>query len=187
MENERLIDLRRTQFLILNASVIVVFSAVIVAIALDVTLAEFTFVVAILTLIQSALYFVKGKSFSEVFSKKMNELMTYEKERMGAEWRKQRRTNAIMQLFLGAVFLSNSIFLYDDEMYADVANLFPYMFYFLLGLMVLINVTTFVHNRKVDRNKIKKGYTLRTFLLSLIVGLVIVSIVNFVVLTTILD
>lgn len=177
MEQERLLTLRKSQLLYLNIYLIVAIVSVSILFESGMTLNQLFVFVAIINLAQSILFFKMGIPFGALFSKKMKELYQYEAEKMGAEWRAQKKLNAFALLFVGLLFLFNA-WIIDNDQPIHAFDMFPMMFFVFFFLIILMNVSNHLHSRKVDRGVVKKGHTKKMFLYSLGIGLVTFSILN---------
>lgn len=100
----------------------------------------------------------------------LEELDTYEKEKLGEEWNKMKKLNNIYMLIVGTVFILQGIKNYP-VIRLEVSKIT------ILGcfiLIVLFNSSLFFHNRKVDKGNINslKGYTRKRILFGIKIGLI---------------
>ncbi|MCF6136550.1 hypothetical protein [Pseudalkalibacillus berkeleyi] len=177
MEQERLLILRKAQLLYLNIHLIVAIVLISFVFESVMTLNQLFVFVAVINIAQSIMIFKTGKPIGAMLSEKMKELYEYEAEKMGAEWRAQKKLNAFALLFVGLLFIFNA-WVVDNDQPIHSFDMFPMMFFVFFFLIVLMNVTNHLHSRKVDRGFVKKGYTKKMFLYSLAIGVVTFSIMN---------
>lgn len=107
------------------------------------------------------------KSFIPIFE----QVATYEREKMGSEWKKSRKSTIIWQFILCGMLLFQSQLNKDS---ADrIANIdISFMIFFILLTIVMVNVSLLLHIRKVDRSEHElslKGYTWKTNLKAVVV------------------
>lgn len=183
MEQKRLLDLRKLQFLLMNVFFLAMISLFLILINVGITYRLFWIIIAVLSFIQAIQFYMSGQPISSFASKRMKELNEYEKDMMGDEWRKKKKLNANTQLFLVLIFMFNSWVLGDQIAFSE-QNWDLDLLYLMLVLLLVLNLSIYFHNRKVDKGKIKKGYTLKTLLFGLIFGLLLFGVINFIFLTT---
>ena len=123
-------------------------------------------------LIQATVIWSKGystKSFIPIFEK----VAIYEKEKMGKEWKKQRKSMWISNyLFSGLFFFQ--FYLNRNYSASEIEFDLPFMVSLILLLLGLMNVSMYFHFRKVDKATTEldlKGYTWKMFGTSIILGI----------------
>src|SRR5699024_10924568 len=133
--------------------------------------------------------FVKGestKSWVPIFE----QVARYEKQKMGGEWKKQKRTDNIGKLlFSGLVFIQFYLSLDATNPYFQLDWYF--MIFMAFFTPALINISLFIHARKIDRSysySDLKGYTWKSNLIGVFMGVmlgvvIIMSVIIYVVLT----
>ncbi|MDP5276410.1 hypothetical protein [Chengkuizengella axinellae] len=181
MNNERLIILRRHQFILQNITMLIILIIILVLSMLDITMKQFYIGTTILFLIQFILYLVYGKTDVVVHTKKMKELHEYEESKLGKEAKKQRKfvigTNLfaiVCFVFIAIITPSEKIFF--NELTFSSAPQFG-IFFFLIFWMILINIITFFRNKAFDRSKNLEGFTMKMFLSSLFLSLILFGVV----------
>lgn len=176
--------LRKRQIILTNLitiTILVIYFTV--TIVLSFSLSRTNTIVGILFFINGLLMLIRRdspKSFIPTFEK----IAIYEKEKMGDEWSKQRKTNTISMFVLSGLMFLNA---YITE--GSIKPIFHeeafYPIYILLCMVMLItNVFLFLHIRKVDKSISKSdfaGYTLKTNIIGIVIGLVIAVVFIFLV------
>jgi hypothetical protein len=140
---------------------------------LDVTFTQFFFVLGVVVLIQSVFGFLKGKdtrSLIPIFER----VSIYEKEKMGSEWFKQRRSSHIWNLFLSAFMFLQA---YWNQGSSNVFKIdFLYMIILTVSILIIVNISFIIHIRKVDSSISEhdmKGYTWKSNLIGMVIGAVL--------------
>ncbi|MGG3801837.1 hypothetical protein [Metabacillus fastidiosus] len=122
-------------------------------------------------LIQAIAGILKGdstKSFIPIFEKVSN----YEKEKMGIEWRRQRKMSYIWNILLSGWMFLQSYWSRDssDPILID----FTFKILLIIFIIAIINISLIMHIRKIDRSTSVsdiQGYTWKSTLIDVVVGL----------------
>ncbi|MEC2076378.1 hypothetical protein [Metabacillus fastidiosus] len=138
---------------------------------LHITFTGFFLVMGAIILIQAIASILKGdstKSFIPIFEKVSN----YEKEKMGIEWRRQRKMSSIWNILLSGWMFLQSYWSRDssDPILIDVT----FTILFIIFITAIINISLITHIRKIDRSTSVsdiKGYTWKSSLVAVVVGL----------------
>lgn len=156
--------------LIIFSSVILFFTVVKFAL---ISASQLFVFLGILLALRGIVGLVKGesiKSLIPIFEK----VAVYEKEKMGSEWYKERKTN-----YIGNIFMSMFMFLQAYWNQSLSVNSFQLDIIFMISLLLLmllsINIATLVRFRKVDHSINSsefKGYTRKTNLIGAVVGMI---------------
>src|SRR5690606_9913910 len=139
---------------------------------LEISMSTYFFILAFLVLIQAAAGVVRGystKSIIPIFE----QVATYEKEKMGIEWKKQRKTSIASSFFVSIVMFLNAMMSLESTFEVD----FSFIFILIITaiVFVLINIGLLIHIRKVDGSNSQqdmKGYTMKTNLIGIVIGIV---------------
>ena len=130
----------------------------------------FYLILGVIMLIQATVSLRKGystKSFIPIFEK----VAVYEKEKMGKEWQKQRKGTWIISYFISGLFFLQC---YINQNASKIELDLPFMVIVLLLLLGLMNVTMYIHFRKVDKATSAsdlKGYTWKSYGIGIILGI----------------
>ena len=182
--------MRRKQLYVTNAILLTVLIIYGIIIYFNfISFSIFYLILGFIMLIQAIVSFRKGystKSFIPIIEK----VAIYEKEKMGKEWKKQRKSMWIINYFLSGLFFFQS---YLNQKYGTSVIEFdlPLMASVILLLLGLMNISMYIHFRKVDKATSEsdlKGYTWKSYGISIILGLlsafVIVTVTIFYVLNS---
>ena len=93
---------------------------------------------------------------------------------MGSEWYKQRKVGYVWNLILSCLLLLQSYWNRDSTDNVFQIDLM-FMFIMTFFLLVMINISLVIHFRKVDRSTSEldmKGYTWKSNLIAVAVGIV---------------
>lgn len=172
--------IRRKQIIIINGFIVAAIMLTLSIIRLyPVTVTQVYLWIGIILLLQATTSIIKinsTKSFIPVFQ----EVAIYEKEKMGNEWKKQRKVNNIWRIVAsGLLFLSAYLSRESIEILYEPA-LFPIYVVIAIIAMALINVTFYLHIRKVDGANSSadlEGYTKESNITSIVLGFGYVFIV----------
>ena len=139
--------------------------------------ANFFLVLGVLVFIQGVFGLIRGDSTKSIFPI-FEKVAIYEKQKMGSEWYKQRKVGYVWNLILSCLLLLQSYWNRDST---DNVFQIDLMFMFILAffLLVMINISLIIHFRKVDRSASEldmKGYTWKSNLIAVSVGIVFVLI-----------
>ena len=182
--------MRRKQLYVTNAILLTVLIIYCIIIYFNfISFSIFYLILGFIMLIQAIVSFRKGystKSFIPIIEK----VAIYEKEKMGKEWKKQRKSMWILNFFLCGLFFFQS-YLNQNYSTSEIEFDLPFMVSLILLIFGLINVSMYIHFRKVDKATTEldlKGYTWKSFGISIILGLlsafVIVTVTIFYVLNS---
>lgn len=168
MNVNEIASLRKYQFIWLNASMTVMYFMIMMAMELGVTMRIFYIGLTALLLVQIIATIKNKQPLLYTFSTKMRTLMLYEREKMGTEWKAQQKVNAILQSFLIIMFLFQAWMMGNQPFYIE--GEFLYYVYIYIFTVFLVNISTFIHNRKVDKSTAEemKGYTKKMLLFSVL-------------------
>ncbi|MED4399991.1 hypothetical protein ABET41_10495 [Metabacillus fastidiosus] len=138
---------------------------------LHITFMQLFLFLGVFMLIQAIAGLLKGgstKSFIPIFE----EVSNYEKEKIGAEWKRQRRMSYISNfLFSGLMFLQ-AYWSLDSSDFISINFTFTVIWAVLIT--VFINIGMILHIKKVDRSTSQldmKGYTWKSSLIAVAIGL----------------
>ena len=182
--------MRRKQLYVTNAILLTVLIIYGIIIYFNfISFSIFYLILGFIMLIQAIVSLRKGystKSFIPIIEK----VAIYEKEKMGKEWKKQRKSMWILNYFLSGLFFFQS-YLHQNYSTSEIEFDLPFMVSLILLIFGLINVSMYIHFRKVDKATTEldlKGYTWKSFGISIILGLlsafVIVTVTIFYVLNS---
>ncbi|MED4531805.1 hypothetical protein [Metabacillus fastidiosus] len=138
---------------------------------LHITFTGLFLILGAIILIQAIASILKGdstKSFIPIFEKVAN----YEKEKMGIEWRRQRKMSYIWNILLSGWMFLQSYWSRDssDPISIDVTL----TILFIIFITAIINISLITYIRKIDRSTSGsdiKGYTWKSSLIAVAVGL----------------
>ncbi|WP_147533506.1 hypothetical protein [Bacillus marasmi] len=173
MDTKELSDMRLKQVAVTNGlmlgGIIILFF---ITKIFTIPFANFFLVLGILVLFQGVFGLIRGNSTNSlipIFEK----VAIYEKQKMGSEWYKQRKSGYIMNLlFSGLMFLQ---FYWNRHSPDNILEIEPvFMFIMTIIILVIINTNLIIHFRKVDRSTSEtdlKGYTWRSNLIAVAIGI----------------
>ncbi|MBP1970166.1 fatty acid desaturase [Virgibacillus natechei] len=152
-------------FLILFFFIILIF---------DVSLSVLFLFLGVFLLLQAVIGLLKGES-TKRFISIFEQVAIYEKQKMGKEWRKQRKTGYIWNFILSAFMFLQYYLHWNSE---DVVFQLDYIFMFTVAItaIIVVNISLLLHFRKVDKATSEsdlKGYTWKTYFLSIVIGVVL--------------
>ena len=189
MESTELSNMRLKQVAVTNGLILTVMIIFfIITNVFAITFAHFFLVLGVLVLIQGVFGFIKGdstKSIIPIFEK----VAIYEKQKMGSEWYKQRKVSYVWNLILSCLLFLQSYWNRDST---DNVFQIELMFMFIMTffLLVMINISLVIHFRKVDRSTSEldmKGYTWKSNLIAVAVGIVFALVMFFITLSYIIS
>jgi hypothetical protein len=182
MESIELSNMRLKQVAVTNglilAAMIIFFT---ITNVFTITFAHFFLVLGVLMLIQGVFGLIKGdspKSIIPIFEK----VAFYEKQKMGSEWYKQRKVGYVWNLLLSCLLFLQSYWNRDSTDNVFGIELM-FMFIMTFFLLVMINISLIIHFRKVDRSTSEsdmKGYTWKSNLIAVAVGIIFALIMVFI-------
>lgn len=135
-------------------------------------------------LVQAVYGLLKGDSTKSLIPF-YEKVAIYEREKMGNEWGKQRKVSNYWNLVLSGLFFLNAYLTRGSSSIVVEAD---YKFMSILGLflLIMVNIASIVHFRKVDTSTTKidfKGYTWKSNLIAVVVGIIFAIIMIVVVFT----
>ncbi|ALX48667.1 hypothetical protein [Lentibacillus amyloliquefaciens] len=165
--------MRRKQAAITNALIIALFMIYITIMSMfEITESQMFFILGLIILANTLMRWIKRKSTKSIFPV-FEQVASYEKQKMGSEWRKQYNSGLIMNFLLSGIFLLQSNWLSgstDTVVRTDAG----FMLVTILFLVVLVNTSLYLHVRKVDDSQSAsdfRGYTLKSNLIGIVAGL----------------
>jgi hypothetical protein len=175
MEPTELSNMRLKQVAVTNGLILLAMILFFIIINIfTVAFAHFFLAMAVLLLIQSVFGMLKGrstKSLIPIFEK----VAIYEKQKMGMEWYKQRKLSNVWTLVLSLLLFVQFYLSRDSSgMYFEIDIMF--MLILIFFLLMMINISMIIHFRKVDRSISElelKGYTWKSNLVGVIVGIIL--------------
>ncbi|SFD37887.1 hypothetical protein SAMN05216238_10162 [Lentibacillus persicus] len=167
MDKKRLRKMRIKQVSVINTLIIVFIIIFFTFVGgLEITQSQFFLILGIIILAQTLVRWFKRKSTKSIIPV-FEQVATYEKQKMGKEWKKQYNTGTISNLFLSGIFLLQAYLftgVNDRGIHIDKG----FMLVTFLISAVIINVALYFHIRKVDQSHTAsefKGYTLKSYLI----------------------
>ncbi|MFD1018620.1 hypothetical protein [Thalassobacillus hwangdonensis] len=176
MDNSYIRNLRVKQFTFMNLLFVVGFVLFFSLVdSLELSNSDLQFVTAFLLLSSGLFQYSKRNRTNSIFPF-VSRIQEYEKEKMGVEWSKQRKFSSIASLFIGIMMLvlawtSNAELRQDDAASLD----FSFLVILYLFLMIMVNVSLFIHNRRVDKSEDSiefKGYAAKWSVFSIVAGII---------------
>ena len=178
MEKNELKQMRTRQLLAVNGLLLVFITLYFLLIYnIPITFSHLFWVLGAVILTQSILGLAKlhsTKSLVPVFEK----VAEYEKQKMGAEWKKQRRMGYIWNLIVGGFMFLQSYW-YQDSTIVNFQPDIGFMLVFALFVAGLINVSLILHIKKVDHSHSQQdlqGYTWKSNVIAVIAGIALAVI-----------
>ncbi|MFD2679150.1 hypothetical protein [Bacillus seohaeanensis] len=182
MEPKELGNMRLKQLTISNVLIVIPIIIFFILISVfTITFAHIFFVLGVILLIQGVLGFIKGDSTRSIIPT-FEKVAIYEKQKMGNEWYKQRKVGYVWQLILSSLLFLQS-YLNQDSTDNGFQIEFMFMFIITFFILVMINISLVIHFRKVDHATKEldfKGYTWKSNLIAIAVG-VVFALVMFVI------
>lgn len=143
----------------------------------DIRFTHFFLCLGIIMLFLSIYGFIKKgstKSFIPIFE----QIAIYEKEKLGEEWKKEKRTENISRVVLsGLMFLQSFSF---QDVTIPFLSIQPILLLFLLFVtLALINLSMLYRFRKIDKSTEGElnGFTKESNMMSMVLGLLSVIII----------
>lgn len=132
------------------------------------------FALGVLVFLQVVIGFLRGDSTASIIPI-FEKVALYEKQKMGKEWYKQKKSSRIAGLILSALlFLQAYMYRNFEELTFEIDVVLMSMLAFLV--LIIANFIFLIHFRKVDRSTSEldmKGYTWKSHLLGVVLGLVL--------------
>ena len=175
MDPKELGQIRLKQVGIMNGLVIAFVLILYVVTSLyPIKFSHFFLALGLLVLFQGIYGLIKGSSTKSIFPH-VEKVAIYEKGKMGETWGKQRKVSHITSLILSILFFLQA-FLNRDYSAGHLFQIdFVYMLIIVFFLLLFMNVGMIFHFRKVDHSTSErdwKGYTWKTTLLGVVLGIV---------------
>lgn len=180
MNDKEISSMRLKQLLVTNIliiiSVILFFTLVKIA---SISGSQFPFIVGILLAFQGIVGLIRGdttKSLIPIFEK----VAVYEKEKMGSEWYKERKTTFIWNIILGGFMFMQSYWnrrMPEQPFEWEISFLITFLFIVLL----VINIASVIRFRKIDSSISSnefKGYTRKSNVIGVVIGIVFAIILG---------
>lgn len=170
LENQKLRQLRKKQFLYLNLMMVSSFG--IVGILINAGLSHRIFY-SILALLLTIPLFMKKKLCSNgiLLLDSLKELSEYEKQKLGPEYDKREKINNRLNIFMIVIFILQAILPSGNT---EVPKLFPFYYgIFVFILLIFINVTQYIQTIKIDYGNINKDFANKTLLKEISIGVII--------------
>jgi hypothetical protein len=157
--------MRKKQLYVTNAILLTVLIIYFIIIYFNIiSFSTFYLILGIIMLIQATVSLRKGYS-TKSFIPIIERVAIYEREKMGKEWQKQRKGIWILNYFLSGLFFLQ-FYLNRNLSLSEYEFDLPFMFIVLLLLLGLMNVSMYIHFRKVDKATSEldlKGYTWKSY------------------------
>lgn len=179
MEAGELRSMRRKQIAVLNALLFIFLVAYFtITTFLTISFAHLFLVVGVLVLIQGIYGYIKGESTKSIIPI-LEKVAIYEKQKMGREWYKQRKSSFVLNIVLSCMLFLQSL---SNWRYPGRIAQIDINFMIMLTLLffILLNFSLFMHIRKVDRATSEldfNGYTWKSNLKSVVLGIVFAFII----------
>lgn len=166
-------NMRLKQVAVTNGFLLAVITIYFTSISIfKVTFLHFYLLLGIVLLIQSVFGFIKGDSTKSIIHI-YEQVAIYEKQKMGKEWNKQRKAGFVWNLILSLFLLLQAYWHRDSTDYFQMDIIF--MFITASFLLLMINISLIFHFGKVDRSANEgdlKGYTWKSNLIAVAIGIV---------------
>ena len=165
--------MRKKQLYVINAillAVLIIYSIIIYFNFISFSI--FYLILGFIMLIQATVSLRKGYSTKSVIPI-VEKVAIYEKEKMGKEWEKQRKSMWITTYFLSGLFFFQS-YLNRNYSASKIEFDLPFMVILILLILGLMNVSMYIQFRKVDKATSElelKGYTWKSYGISIILGI----------------
>ena len=179
MEPKELSNMRLKQVAMTNGILLITLIIFFIMInVFNITFAHFFLVLGVVLFFQAIFGFFKGDSTKSIIPI-FEQVAIYEKQKMGSEWYKQRKVGYIWSLILsGLMFLQ---FYWNHNSTDNIFQIEPvFMSIMVFLLLVIVNINLIIHIRKVDRSTSEsdlKGYTWKSNLIGVVVGIVFALII----------
>lgn len=180
MNTKEISNMRLKQLLVSNilifSSVILFFTVVKIA---SISVSQFTFVLGIILALQGIIGLVRGDTTMSVIPI-FEKVAVYEKEKMGSEWYKERKTNFICNIILGGFMFMQSYWnrrIPEQPFQFEIA----FLIIFLFVILLLINIASIIRFRKIDSSISSmefKGYTRKSNVIGVVIGIILAIILG---------
>lgn len=182
-------SLRKKQFIYVNILIAIFYSIFLYFVLIqNAYVHNVSGAVGVFVLISSMLQFASIDKDIHFFDW-MRRLQEHERQKLGPEWKKVRKTNAIATLFLSIMLMLQFLLSLPAREHVqsfDNVDLAPFFLFLILFLMIVVNVGLYMNMRKIDQKSTEElaGFTKKEFLFGLFVGIVLAVIVFIGILTT---
>ncbi|PWA09692.1 hypothetical protein DCC39_12680 [Pueribacillus theae] len=192
MDKIKIKQMRKKQLFVTNVLLLCLLSIYFTVISnFPVTMAEMFFVLGAWLFFQATVGFFKRnptRSIIPIFEK----VAIYEKEKMGDEWRKQRKTSVIVQFLLGGFMLFQFYWTHGSTDPMFEKDIMPALIVIFLVVIAMVNIQLLLHIKKVDHAKSAEdlaGYTKNVNVIGIATGVTIafvmvVFIISYVMMTS---
>ncbi|MEI5909360.1 hypothetical protein WAK64_20180 [Bacillus spongiae] len=174
MDRHELRELRKYQYFMLNSSYLIGLGILFGTVYLGSSLKVLFIIALFFSLFQLVFFLYKKEPFT-FFSKKQKRILEYEKEKLGAEeWKKQQRVQFISIIVLILVLAYNANTLTEfDWIWLQETDFFVFITVTSLLLGILLNLTTMIRNRKLDRmdQYSLKGFTVNQLVIAVAIAM----------------
>lgn len=173
MEFKELRNMRVKQIAVSNALLVTAMILFFVGISIfEIRFTHFYFVLGLLMFLQGMMGLLRGDSTTSMIPI-FERVAIYEKQKMGKEWYKQRKSSRIASLILsGLLFFQAYLYRNVEVQIFEIDDVLMSTLVFLV--LIVANIFFLIHFRKVDRSTSEadmKGYTWKSNLIAVVVGL----------------
>ncbi|KAB2331971.1 hypothetical protein [Bacillus mesophilum] len=173
MDTNQVSDMRLKQAGTINMLILVLLALFFLIVnVFTLTFSQFYLTAGIIVLIQGLSGLIKRDSTRSIFPI-LQQAAQYEKEKMGNEWYKYKRTGHIWSLVLGCMFILQSV-LFSDSGDGVFQLEIVLMLIIAFTVFIMINISLIIHFRKVDQASTPvefQGYTRKTYAVAFGVGI----------------
>lgn len=177
MEPKELSQMRLKQVGLVNTSILIAMAIFTIATNFfTIKFTHFFFALGVVMLIQGVYGLFRGKSTKSIFPF-IEKVATYEKQRMGIEWDKQRKAGNITNILL-AFILFLQAYTIDETFQPDLL----FISVIIIFILIMMNIGMILRFRKVDSSEDLKGYAWKSIVIGVGVAIAFtVLIVGFIV------
>lgn len=183
MDDLRLRKLRTTQFILSNLFILVAAIPILLFIS-TYSLAIFQRIIGVVILVTAIMNMISKSLNFNLFGlfPSMRELMKYEKEKLGKEYRKIRWTQFSAQLFVALMLLFQSFFQHTPDITFSVQETMLFTIPVLIITVIGINIGLVYHVKKIDNGteETLKGYNKSSILIGMAIGIPMSILIIFV-------
>lgn len=174
MEPKEISDMRLKQVAVTNGLTLIVLIIFFIMISVfTISFVHFFFVLGVLMLLQVIIGLLKRDSTKSLIPI-LEKVAIYEKQKMGSEWYKQRKVSYVWYLILSGLMFTQSYWNRDST--DNNFQIEPvFMFIMVFFLLIMVNISLIIHFRKVDSSTSEsdmQGYTWKSNLIGVVVGIV---------------
>jgi hypothetical protein len=172
MTSDVIKKMRGKQFIVTNGLLLTFITIYFIMISfLNVTTARLFLILGVILLIQAIFGFLKVDSTKSFFSI-LEQVANYEKQKMGVEWKKQRKMGYLWILITSG-FMFIQAYLNRDSTEKILQLDLRFILIMVLFIVALSNISLILHVRKVDRSISEldmKGYAWKSNIFSIVLG-----------------